>query len=286
LRNLLQEIIAKLRVLDIPLRPSVFTPSSLRQLFPTPDSFRPGAFTIALFPHLRTNPHAFSLTSATTPQVAWVGQRGLLPSVRLWTTAVRAAATAPLDLTKQECGLKKKALQKLRDERAEALGQIADMQRQLENAIDVEAVDEGSLAQVVASLEAITRGGGHTPSISLFESLNSLATNTLPSHKSDHASRIRVEALLRPSRLTRLWPRLVLLPPLMLYAFKTAYASRASLAVSADEALETIDRFWHDWLLEPLKGVIKTVRAGSDERVIVSAKGVSADVEVCAFRPP
>lgn len=283
LRNVVRETLLKLRALDVPLRPSAFTPSSLRRLFPSPDAFRPGALTTALFPHLRTHPHAFSLAAAHPAllSASGGGRRAVRAHVAYWIAALAGAVTLPLDLARQECQLKRKELQRVRDVRAEALGRVADMQRELEAAITAEAHGDDRLRHFVLSLQAVTGGrGGASDGLGVLGSLESLATATLPSHKKAHASHLRKHALLRPSWLTLLWPRLVLLPPLALYAVRSAYSSRESLAVTAEAALETIDRFWHDWLLEPLKDVVKTVRAGSDEGVIVSSKGVAADVEV------
>ena len=51
------------------------------------------------------------------------------------------------------------------------------------------------------------------------------------------------------------------------------------------DARETVEGFVKGWLVEPLKEVLKTVRAGAegDAGVIVSREGVIADLEVTFF---
>ena len=114
----------------------------------------------------------------------------------------------------------------------------------------------------------------------MLESLSVLANLTLPSHTSLHSAEIKTGELRRPSWLTLTWPQLVLLPPLALYAIRTAYASRATLEELARDSLETIKGFWEDWVLEPLRGIARTVRAGRDDGVIVTKESVRADLDV------
>ena len=66
----------------------------------------------------------------------------------------------------------------------------------------------------------------------------------------------------------------------LLYAIRTAYASRATLEELARDSLETIKGFWEDWVLEPLRGIARTVRAGRDDGVIVTKESVRADLDV------
>ncbi|EIW81016.1 nuclear control of ATP synthase 2 [Coniophora puteana RWD-64-598 SS2] len=82
----------------------------------------------------------------------------------------------------------------------------------------------------------------------------------------------------RPSRLTLLWPRLVLVPPLALMAARYAWASRGSLREFAGDAAETAGNFYRDWLVEPVRGVLHTIRAGSEGGIIVTKEAVDADL--------
>ena len=48
----------------------------------------------------------------------------------------------------------------------------------------------------------------------------------------------------------------------------------------ANEAGETIHNFFCDWLLQPIKDVVNTIRAGGEDGVIVRKEGVAADMAV------
>jgi nuclear-control-of-ATPase protein 2 len=95
---------------------------------------------------------------------------------------------------------------------------------------------------------------------------------------------LKSRQLLRPSRLTQLWPRLVFLPPFILFSIKTLYSSRESLFALANDTQETLIKFVRGWLLEPLQDVIRTVRAGRDGGVIIRKEGIAADFAVGGFR--
>jgi len=49
-----------------------------------------------------------------------------------------------------------------------------------------------------------------------------------------------------------------------------------------NETVQTLEGFFTDWLLEPVKDIIKTIRAGGEEGVIVTKQGVAADMDVSA----
>jgi nuclear control of ATPase protein 2 len=117
----------------------------------------------------------------------------------------------------------------------------------------------------------------------ILENIQTLANDTLQTHITQHKNYLQSQKLNRPSRLTLIWPRLVILPPISIYLLRAAYGSRASLAVMAKEAVETLEGFFTDWLLEPVKGIIKTIRAGGEEGVIVTKEGVAADMDVSSW---
>lgn len=193
----------------------------------------------------------------------------------------------PLELTKGECRYKQAELKRLRDERAETLGMLAEMRDLLASALEQNSTERGIavLAEFAGTLQCVVQGTNSSPDSivaeqSVVESLQMVAERLTPSDTSVYVSEIKARDLARPSRLTLLWPRLVLIPPLTLYLVRTAYASRASLHEIAVEAWQTMRGFWEDWLLEPLREVVKTVRTGGDDSVIITRESVKADLDV------
>jgi len=85
--------------------------------------------------------------------------------------------------------------------------------------------------------------------------------------------------LLHPPTLTRLWPSLLILPPLSLYVY-TNYTSWVPAIVQlATGAKDNMRGFVEGWLIEPLVGVLRTVRTGGAGDVLVHEAGVIADFE-------
>ncbi len=165
---------------------------------------------------------------------------------------------------------------------------LVDLRDRLANTLETADSDEAlfELMQFVHYLQTIVSGHEFAPLSDdvtperVLESLSVLASLSLPSHTSLHNAGLKTGELRRPSWLTLTWPRLFLLPPLILYGIRTAYASRASLEELVRGALETAQGFWEGWILEPLRGMVHTVRAGREDGVIVTKESVRADLEV------
>ncbi|OCH92846.1 NCA2-domain-containing protein [Obba rivulosa] len=293
LLDLLHTILATLRNRGIPLQASLFTPSSLRRLFPSTNILRPNALTVALFPHLHAQPYsiAFSTTSfpttssfATSPResIASAFRAGVTSLATLVRTAL-AIVALPIELTKGECRYKQQELERIRDARAEILGRLAEMRGLLASALEESRHEQGlqKLTAFSAGLQAVTQGEGpaHARSQDALEALHAVAGTVLPSHVELHAADITTRELQRPSRLTLLWPKLVLLPPLALYGLRVAYASRAPLEDMARDAWATLRGFWEGWLLGPVHEIVRTVRAGGEDNVIITRESVRADLE-------
>lgn len=138
------------------------------------------------------------------------------------------------------------------------------------------------LQEFAIELQAAVQGEKHANQ-DIVEALSTFANITLPSHISFHASDIRSRDLLRPSQFILLWPQIVFVPPLTLYLLRSAYTSRAMLLDIAKDAWETARGFWEQWLLEPLKGVLQTVRTGGDDSVIITKESVKSDLDVSAL---
>lgn len=297
--NLSRTIVQTVRKQDIPLHPSIFTPSSLRRLFPTTNVLRPNKLTVALFPYLRYQPYTISLSNTRFPTLpthvkslredARFTLDALVASIAHLAHTLSTLVTFPIELARGECTYKQKELENIRNERAEVLGKLADLRRELLLALQEPSNSEGiaKLAYFTEQLTTIVgNGNAYSPTEQpqqLFASLHTFVSATLPSHTSLHNSRLDTHGLLKPSRLTLLWPRIVFLPPFILYAARTAYSSRASLDHVATEAWKTIKSFWDGWLVGPLKDVIKTVRTSGGDGVIITQASVKADLEVTAI---
>ncbi|KAH9846116.1 NCA2-domain-containing protein [Lenzites betulinus] len=297
--NLTEMLLSTLRSHNIPFHLSVLKPASLRQLFPSNGTLRPNALTLALFPHLHHQPYNISLTTtkcapdftlAESPKKVANSAYAVFLQTFLNVARVGSTiATLPVELARSECKFKRKELERIRDERAEVLGVLVELRDQLSSALEDRdnARAVAGIAQFTALLQGVVDGESvMSPTVpqqvsadDLVESLSTLAFCTLSSHISLHSAELKSGQLRRPSRLTLLWPRLVFLPPLALYAIRTTYASRASLEEFAREAVETAKSFWESWILEPLRGIVKTVRAGQDDGVIVTKESVRADFD-------
>ncbi|KAJ7606812.1 NCA2-domain-containing protein [Roridomyces roridus] len=250
LARVLHTILVAIREQNLPIRFSSFTPSSLFRLLPA-TAFRPSALTSSFFPHLTQEPSLSSLLWSR-------------PSPSQYLQSIWSAVLMPFRLTREECRYKRKKLEALRDERAEQLGKLARL-------------------RTLGTFRPSLLTGCLYPELSDDEAYNDVehlqlvSSSLLPGHVADHASVI--QQLQRPSRLILLWPKLLLLPPLTLYAVRTLYASRVTIAEMVLEAKETIEGFVKNSLVDPIKDILKTVRTGGEDGVIVRKEGVMADLE-------
>jgi len=250
-----------------------------------------------LFPHLKGNP---SGTLTDFRPVFYVDPQSSASTIfSILRNAVRQLVNGltfilyfPLRLSRDECRLKRQENEKIQNDRAEVLGKLVGMRPALMRALAIkpEGLSTESVPNPDLLVEFVTVLGS-AASVELNEqnvlsNFMELSKTILVTRKKEHASYLEDRDLRRPSRLTLLWPRLLLLPPLTLYCVKTLYASRATLTGLALDTLETIHNFVTDWLLEPLHEVIRTIQAGGEEGVIVRREAVSADLNVCYTLSP
>jgi len=192
-----------------------------------------------------------------------------------------------MELGRQECVFKRKELEKIRDQRAEALGRLAQMRGTLALLVKKEPWNYWAFVYNLACImegdtpDAPTSsfpGSGEALDHTLL-AINRLSTAVFTSRQTGlHC--LDAQDLLRPSRLTLLWPKILFLPPLCIYAIRSAYTSRTTITEVVSAAKETLAGFVTGWLIEPLKEVLKTVRAGGEDGIIVRKEGVAADLEV------
>lgn len=212
-------------------------------------TLRPGVFVQTVFPQ----PHS------------------LVSSAKVWSRR----CLFPLELARQECKYNRLELEKLRDERAATLGELALLRGAGQQQGDL-------LQQLVLVLS-------QAPSLPLsaqspIDLVQLLSTTIIPSLSSSHLPTLQQRNLLQPSRLTQAWPKLLLLPPLAFYAIRFAYSATPTIATFLQDAKATVEGFIQGWLMDPLRDVLRTIRAGSGgglegEGVIIRPEGVRADMD-------
>jgi nuclear-control-of-ATPase protein 2 len=133
-------IITSLRMRNIPISLSLFSPSAFRQLFP--QSSRPSELVTSIFPHLSGRSHVL--------------------------------ARSPLHLTHDECKDKRKQLEQLRNERATTLGRFAVASQVLEADLTSGKVNLSRALQEFETLGASTSllGGSLQSLSSALESID------------------------------------------------------------------------------------------------------------------
>ncbi|KAH7885316.1 NCA2-domain-containing protein [Phlebopus sp. FC_14] len=281
---------------DGPLHPSTFSPS-IRGVFARRSVWRPNVLMITLFPHLGVG-RSLTLVQLSSGTILHGDPRRsaftivnlLTDRLRRFTEALRTILYYPLRLSREECRLKRQEHEMIRNERSEVLGKLISLRPRLTRVLEDEHFETpagssapipGFLAEFSCALGSATTTGKTTEGQGqdVLAQVEELYSTVFFMHEEAHSSYLDVRDLRRPSRLTLLWPRILLVPPLALYSIKTLYASRATLSDLAQGAVETAQNFIKDWLLEPLRGVFRTIRAGGEEGMIVRREAVSADLD-------
>ena len=262
------------------------------------DTGRPDSIKARMFPHLCTHP------SLVPPLVAPLGECLYSSSLRVSSTSpsnfivsachsiyhsfslaaryILHHITLPIQLTSQEIHIKRLELERIRDERAEALGELTSKHDDIPRILQKDLDERAAFLQVVNRVLV----GQHTDATklgspaSLLDALVKTSSKVLPMHTSLHKEDLRKYSLLRPSRLVRIWPRLLVLPPLTLYAIRRISASQDTLLSLAKDTWETLKGFWRGWLVEPLADIAKTVRTGGEGNIIVQKGSIEADLQV------
>lgn len=270
LTNLGHQILTTIRSHNHPITLSTFAPSSIDRLFP---------------PNLLSN----------------LLRRSFFPNIQQPYNILR---TNPIELGRQECRAKRLKLEEIRDQRAKRLGALASMREVVYDALAGRGTADGGrerLATIIGLLEWSLQDDGlgvtSTLTYSLPEKkgqlrelsgpeairtvipqLQGLLSIDLLTSRSAHIEAVRT--LARPSRWMQLWPRVVFLPPLAYLAFKLVFNSQAQLYESLADAKATVVGFWNGWVLEPIRGIVQTVRADHETTMVVSKEGLHSDLDV------
>ncbi|KAG6335567.1 hypothetical protein ID866_3530 [Astraeus odoratus] len=267
------------------LHPPTLCLSNITGVLSTRDPWQPSMFMMALFPHLRANSPS-SLLYLSFGGIHRIDSRRnaltylgfLRDTLYRYVAKCVAIVHYPFYLAREECHIKRRENERLRDEQAEVLGKLLGLKPGLIRILETE--DEASQEFLVEFASAFGPEISRKPTEKgALPVLNELYHFIFTAQEQAYTSYLLENDLRRPSRLTRIWPRLLFLPPLALYCVKTLYASRATLIDLVLDAIETSKDFIRDWLLEPLRGVYRTIRAGGDQAVIVQPESVAADLD-------
>ena len=96
----------------------------------------------------------------------------------------------------------------------------------------------------------------------LAHQLADLLTGTLTAHQTSFRS--SAHALAPPSALARAWPYLLSVPLVGGIIARTVYNHRASLRLWAQETVSTVRGFLIDWVVEPVRQILETLREGEE----------------------
>jgi nuclear control of ATPase protein 2 len=279
---------------------SLSKPSSIRGLLKK-DTGLPYSITASIFPHLCTHPSlvlpplapfgTYSLPLRSSP-----ASRNIIASAfrALWHTSSLTAqyilhyATLPLRFTSQEIYAKRLELERIRNDRAEALGELTSKRDELSRTLQTDLNECAAFLQFINQVLV----GRHMDTAkiglptSLLDALTVTSSKILPMHVSLHQEDLHAYSLLRPSRFIRIWPGLLILPPLTLYAVQRISTSQHALLSLVKDAWETLKGFCRGWLVEPLTDIAKTVRAGGEGSLIVQKESINADLQVFSLPFP
>jgi nuclear control of ATPase protein 2 len=281
---------------------SVFKPSSIRDLHSgLRDTGRPHSIWARMFPHLRTHPSLvppplvplgvyrsiLCPPSKSPSNIIASAYHSLCDNTSLVARYILHYVTLPFQLASQEIHVKRLELERIRDERAEALGELTskhdDISRTLREDLDQRAAFLQVINQVLVC-QHLDKTNLGTPS-SLLDALDTTSSKVLPMHASLHKEDLHTYSLLRPSRLVRIWPRLLVLPPLTLYAIQRIRAVPNTLLSLANNALERPKGFWRGWFIEPLTEIARTVHTGGEGSIISQKGNIDADLQVLICHP-
>ncbi|GAA5932912.1 Nca2p [Sporobolomyces koalae] len=110
----------------------------------------------------------------------------------------------------------------------------------------------------------------------LAHSLSFLLSRTLPSHSTLFTRTTR--ELRKPRFVTRAWPYLLTIPLVTAVTARTIYNNRQSLWRYVVEAQETTKRFVLDWVVEPVRNILETVRGG-ETMALMGRDSLRSDLE-------
>ncbi|KAM0756588.1 NCA2-domain-containing protein [Meredithblackwellia eburnea MCA 4105] len=258
----------------------------------------------AAFPHLAPNTSSFNTASTNTVDADTASllsldtiSGGPAPSVdKLYrrTRKLLFMTLSPLVLGRQEIAQRRKDIKSARDDLAEKLGTLtlaSTSSLGLKDILGSQSVNMGSpeelrtatwetlrLLDRTLSREVTMTSTPPTTPGEVAQSLIFLLRKTLHNHSASFAATL--DEVERPSAVIRAWPVVLSIPLVGYLIGRTVYASRETIYSYATTAKETVQGFLIDWVLEPVKKILETVRHGDDTAMALMGKeSLKSDLE-------
>ncbi|KAK4705974.1 nuclear control of ATPase protein 2, partial [Phenoliferia sp. Uapishka_3] len=275
------------------------TTSSLRSSTPSQSLLSISTFRSALpssvllasiFPHLATAPRSRAASSSAS---------GLGPdlspqSVYRQTRKLLFLKLSPLVLARQEVAKKRADIKSAREVLAMKIGTLTlsktsgpGLRNVLSSSSGTSTLEELRTGtwDTLRLLDRVLSTGSPTmvnttPSrpADLAHSLQHLLKRILKSHTTANATIL--STLERPSPVIRAWPYLLSIPLSFYLVGRTVYTSRETLRRYANTAGDTARGFIIDWVVEPIKKILETVRHGDDGAMALMGKeSLRSDLE-------
>ncbi|KAJ3968949.1 ATP synthase regulation protein NCA2-domain-containing protein [Lentinula raphanica] len=240
----------------------------------------------SLFPHLQHRPRLHRITTfreLRLPRPTSNVFEQTIESIRNIFYASQKVLLVPLHYTLQEVSLKKQELLRIRDDCARTLGSLVLLRPEVQKCLDSANAPLDSKNEQFTDLTTDLLIAMKQPDI-VYDGHNQydsrlIRLSTLLDVSQQDSLRLHSLGLSRPSRLTRMWPRLVFGPPLFIYSTYYLYSSRGTLLSFVHDAKDVIQGFILDWCIKPLAGVLDTVKASKNDQAgwLVTKEGVQAD---------
>lgn len=241
----------------------------------------------SLFPHLRVGTSVNDPADLASTRVDRLS-RG--------TRRLMFLTLSPLTLARGEVGERRKAIDASRNELADSIGRLTiggglagalsakQLGKQKAGALEpLEVVRHGAwetlraLEEVLSPSDVARLPQGSNQDLSV--ALSVLLTDGIPAQTSAFATTLA--RLHRPSLLTRAWPFLLVTPAFALVLGRTIYNSRATLLSYAQDAGATVRGFVVDWVYEPIRKILETVRHGEQTGLtLIGRESLRSDLEV------
>ena len=199
---------------------------------------------------------------------------------------------SPLLLTRQEAALKKRELEKLKDQEAERIGDVAEAIWELEKSIrgmqagvkGAQVGERQALTNLVSRIESAISDSHLEEELSetstafdVASSLHRILSSTLPSHLSQLS--LSLTPLSRPSWASRAWPFLVAFPLTVITLSRLAWRHRSLIQSTISDLKDTVRGFFLGWVVSPLEDIFSTIKAGDKGTLaIMSDESLKSDL--------